>query len=65
VVRKDLHDVFSTLGSSVGRVRERREITVAFVGGDAVMLALAALPPAAGSSASPNAAQALSTPELS
>jgi Ca-activated chloride channel homolog len=38
---EDLNEVFSALGSSVGRVREHREITVAFVGGGTLLLALA------------------------
>ena len=39
----ELNEVYESLGSSLGRVRQRREITVAFVGGGALLLALAGI----------------------
>lgn len=38
-----LVDVYESLGSSVGRVKEQREVTAAFVGAGAIMLAAAGL----------------------
>jgi Ca-activated chloride channel family protein len=39
----ELNDVYASLGSSLGRVRQHREITVAFVGGGALLLALSGI----------------------
>jgi Ca-activated chloride channel family protein len=38
-----LVEVYESLGSSVGRVEEDREVTAAFVGGGAIFLAAAGL----------------------
>ena len=43
----ELNDVYASLGSSLGRVRQHREITVAFVGGGALLLALSGIASAA------------------
>jgi Ca-activated chloride channel family protein len=43
----ELNEVYESLGSSLGRVRQHREITVAFVGGGALLLALSGIASAA------------------
>ena len=44
---RELNEVYESLGSSLGRVRQHREITVAFVGGGALLLALSGIASAA------------------
>ena len=44
---RELKDVYDTLGSSLGSVRQHREVTVAFVGGGALLLALSGIASAA------------------
>lgn len=43
----ELDDVYRSLGSSLGRVRQHREVTVAFVGAGALLLALSGVASAA------------------
>jgi Ca-activated chloride channel family protein len=43
----ELNEVYASLGSSLGRVKQHREITVAFVGGGALLLALSGIASAA------------------
>ncbi|HZA40670.1 MAG TPA: VWA domain-containing protein [Actinomycetota bacterium] len=44
---EELNQVYRSLGSSLGRTRQHREITVAFVGGGALLLALSGIASAA------------------